>query len=110
MTELTPVYVLALSFVEDIDSAKHYIAESKNTTEKFNATTLCKTGNLTFLSNELPINFNRVLIMKFNSTNEAHAWFQSDEYQQIRKHKPNNMHVTQLIIPEELNNVSLSDP
>ena len=77
-------YMIARVDVTDLDAWKNYAANAGPTVEKFGGKYIARGGSLTGLEN-FEDEGKRVVIIRFPDVETAENWYNSPEYQEVKK-------------------------
>ncbi|MEJ2111076.1 MAG: DUF1330 domain-containing protein [Acidobacteriota bacterium] len=76
-------YVIVQAEINDMDKFRNYLAESPGTIAKYGGRYLARAGRTVQLEGEE--DGRRLVIIEFPSLEKASEWYQSEEYQTVRK-------------------------
>lgn len=79
------VYFIANIRINDADEYKKYIAGSAKVFERYNGKYITVDHNPTILEGNW--NYSRLVMIEFPSRDALDAWYYSDEYQKILRHR-----------------------
>lgn len=80
-----PVYLVALLNIHDRDRYANYEAGFMAIFQRFGGTLLSVDESPTLIEGEWP--WTRTVLIHFPNAQEASAWYESDDYQQIAQHR-----------------------
>lgn len=80
-------YFLAHIRINDFEEYQKYIDKSSAVFAKYKGEYLCVDNNAALLEGKY--DYTRTVMIKFNSKSDFEEWYDSDEYQAIRKHRLN---------------------
>ena len=78
-------YIIAMVNVTDQDKYKNYMVKAKEACEKYGGTYLVRGGDTQIMEGAFP--WSRVVVLQFDSTEQARAFYNSVEYQAGKKER-----------------------
>ena len=90
-------YVVSRVTIRDPEKMKAYMADAPSTVKAYGGTYLARTSDIQVLEGE--DNYDRMVMLEFPDREHALAWYESNEYRDLRQDRWNSADAHIVILP-----------